>query len=227
MSLDDRTRLLINQNNLDKLSKIKVLVVGLGGVGSIVPISLVRSGVKNITIIDKDKVEDSNLNRQIAYNFNDIGTLKSVALKKHLLEIRSDINVTEIHDDIKNISSLNDKFDYVVDCIDDIKGKIHLIEYAFKNNIKIISSLGMGNRFDPTKVKITKLNKTTIDPLARKLRYELKKRNVDISLINVSFSEEVPIIKDRVISSMIFTPNASGLALASYIIKDVIKEENK
>ena len=72
MSLDDRTRLLINQNNLDKLSKIKVLVVGLGGVGSIVPISLVRSGVKNITIIDKDKVEDSNLNRQIAYNFNDI-----------------------------------------------------------------------------------------------------------------------------------------------------------
>ena len=156
MSLDDRTRLLINQNNLDKLSKIKVLVVGLGGVGSIVPISLVRSGVKNITIIDKDKVEDSNLNRQIAYNFNDIGTLKSVALKKHLLEIRSDINVTEIHDDIKNISFLNDKFDYVVDCIDDIKGKIHLIEYAFKNNIKIISSLGMGNRFDPTKVKITK-----------------------------------------------------------------------
>lgn len=227
MSLDDRTRLLINQNNLDKLSKIKVLVVGLGGVGSIVPISLVRSGVKNITIIDKDKVEDSNLNRQIAYNFNDIGTLKSVALKKHLLEIRSDINVTEIHDDIKNISSLNDKFDYVVDCIDDIKGKIHLIEYAFKNNIKIISSLGMGNRFDPTKVKITKLNKTTIDPLARKLRYELKKRNVDISLINVSFSEESPIIKDRVISSMIFAPNASGLALASYIIKDVIKEENK
>lgn len=227
MSLDDRTRLLINQNNLDKLNKIKVLVVGLGGVGSIVPISLVRSGVKNITIIDKDKVEDSNLNRQIAYNFNDIGTLKSVALKKHLLEIRSDINVTEIHDDIKNISSLNDKFDYVVDCIDDIKGKIHLIEYAFKNNIKIISSLGMGNRFDPTKVKITKLNKTTIDPLARKLRYELKKRNVDISLINVSFSEESPIIKDRVISSMIFTPNASGLALASYIIKDVIKEENK
>ncbi|MDY4215300.1 MAG: ThiF family adenylyltransferase, partial [Candidatus Onthovivens sp.] len=109
MSLDDRTRLLINQNNLDKLSKIKVLVVGLGGVGSIVPISLVRSGVKNITIIDKDKVDDSNLNRQIAYNFNDIGTLKSVALKKHLLEIRSDINVTEIHDDIKNISSLNDK----------------------------------------------------------------------------------------------------------------------
>lgn len=227
MSLDDRTRLLINQNNLDKLSKIKVLVVGLGGVGSIVPISLVRSGVKNITIIDKDKVDDSNLNRQIAYNFNDIGTLKSVALKKHLLEIRSDINVTEIHDDIKNISSLNDKFDYVVDCIDDIKGKIHLIEYAFKNNIKIISSLGMGNRFDPTKVKITKLNKTTIDPLARKLRYELKKRNVDISLINVSFSEESPIIKDRVISSMIFAPNASGLALASYIIKDVIKEENK
>lgn len=227
MSLDDRTRLLINQNNLDKLSKIKVLVVGLGGVGSIVPISLVRSGVKNITIIDKDKVEDSNLNRQIAYNFNDIGTLKSVALKKHLLEIRSDINVTEIHDDIKNISFLNDKFDYVVDCIDDIKGKIHLIEYAFKNNIKIISSLGMGNRFDPTKVKITKLNKTTIDPLARKLRYELKKRNIDISLINVSFSEESPIIKDRAISSMIFTPNASGLALASYIIKDVIKEENK
>ena len=227
MSLDDRTRLLINQNNLDKLSKIKVLVVGLGGVGSIVPISLVRSGVKNITIIDKDKVEDSNLNRQIAYNFNDIGTLKSVALKKHLLEIRSDINVTEIHDDIKNISFLNDKFDYVVDCIDDIKGKIHLIEYAFKNNIKIISSLGMGNRFDPTKVKITKLNKTTIDPLARKLRYELKKRNIDISLINVSFSEESPIIKDRVLSSMILTPYASGLALASYIIKDVIKEENK
>ncbi len=227
MSLDDRTILLINEDNFKKLSNVNILVVGLGGVGSIVPISLVRSGIKNLTIVDKDRVDLSNLNRQIAYTLEDVGELKSVALKKHLQTLREDINIVEIHDDIKNVLNENLKFDYIIDCIDDIKGKIELITFAFKNNIKIISSLGMGNRLDPTNVKITKLNKTTSDPLAKKLRYELKKRNVDLSLINVSFSEETPIIKDRVISSMIFTPNASGLALASYIIKDVIKEGNE
>ncbi len=112
--------------------------------------------------------------------------------------------------------------DYVFDCIDDIRAKVLLIKYCKENDIKIISSLGMGNRLDPTKVIITKINKTTSDPLAKKLRYLLKEAGVDLSSVLVSFSLEKPIKKDKIVSSMIFVPNASGLAMASYALRDML-----
>lgn len=222
-NFDIRTKALLG-NDFDKIKDKTIAVIGLGGVGSIIPLTLVMTGVKKIIIIDKDKVDESNLNRQIGYNLNDVGKYKASALKEKLELLRKDVQVIDIP---KNI---DDKFDFellkqcdfIADCIDDIQAKILLAKFATTNNIDFISSLGMGNRIDPSKVFITTLNKTTSCPLAKKYRYLLKKENVDISSIHVAFSEELPIIKDKVVSSIAFVPNAAGLNIASYIIKTLI-----
>lgn len=223
MDIDSRTKLLL-QEDFFKLNNKKIVVIGIGGVGSIIPISLVRTGIKNITIIDKDKVDQSNLNRQIAYNINDIGKLKVDALYSHLYEIQDDIKITKIPANIdENFDfSVLDKADYVIDCIDDINAKVLIAKETFKRSIPLISSLGMGNRVDPSKVEITKLNKTTNDPLAKKFRYLLRKENIDLSKIDVAFSSETPIIKDKIISSVVFVPNSAGLNIASFVIRRII-----
>lgn len=223
MDIDSRTKLLL-QEDFFKLNNKKIVVIGIGGVGSIIPISLVRTGIKNITIIDKDKVDQSNLNRQIAYNINDIGKFKVDALYSHLYEIQDDIKITKITANIDENFDFGvlDKADYVIDCIDDINAKVLIAKETFKRSIPLISSLGMGNRVDPSKVEITKLNKTTNDPLAKKFRYLLRKENIDLSKIDVAFSSETPIIKDKIISSVVFVPNSAGLNIASFVIRRII-----
>lgn len=223
MDIDSRTKLLL-QEDFFKLNNKKIVVIGIGGVGSIIPISLVRTGIKNITIIDKDKVDQSNLNRQIAYNINDIGKFKVDALYSHLYEIQDDIKITKIPANIDENFDFGvlDKADYVIDCIDDINAKVLITKETFKRSIPLISSLGMGNRVDPSKVEITKLNKTTNDPLAKKFRYLLRKENIDLSKIDVAFSSETPIIKDKIISSVVFVPNSAGLNIASFVIRRII-----
>lgn len=223
MDIDSRTKLLL-QEDFFKLNNKKIVVIGIGGVGSIIPISLVRTGIKNITIIDKDKVDQSNLNRQIAYNINDIGKLKVDALYSHLYEIQDDIKITKIHANIDENFDFGvlDEVDYAIDCIDDINAKVLIAKETFKRSIPLISSLGMGNRVDPSKVEITKLNKTTNDPLAKKFRYLLRKENIDLSKIDVAFSSETPIIKDKIISSVVFVPNSAGLNIASFVIRRII-----
>ena len=223
MDIDSRTKLLL-QEDFFKLNNKKIVVIGIGGVGSIIPISLVRTGIKNITIIDKDKVDQSNLNRQIAYNINDIGKFKVDALYSHLYEIQDDIKITKIPANIDENFDFGvlDKADYVIDCIDDINAKVLIAKETFKRSIPLISSLGMGNRVDPSKVEITKLNKTTNDPLAKKFRCLLRKENIDLSKIDVAFSSETPIIKDKIISSVVFVPNSAGLNIASFVIRRII-----
>lgn len=223
MDIDSRTKLLL-QEDFFKLNNKKIVVIGIGGVGSIIPISLVRTGIKNIIIIDKDKVDQSNLNRQIAYNLNDIGKFKVDALYSHLYEIQDDIKITKIPANIDENFDFGvlDKADYVIDCIDDINAKVLIAKETFKRSIPLISSLGMGNRVDPSKVEITKLNKTTNDPLAKKFRYLLRKENIDLSKIDVAFSSETPIIKDKIISSVVFVPNSAGLNIASFVIRRII-----
>lgn len=223
MDIDSRTKLLL-QEDFFKLNNKKIVVIGIGGVGSIIPISLVRTGIKNITIIDKDKVDQSNLNRQIAYNINDIGKFKVDALYSHLYEIQDDIKITKIPANIDENFDFGvlDKADYVIDCIDDINAKVLIAKETFKRSIPLISSLGMGNRVDPSKVEITKLNKTTNDPLAKKFRYLLRKENINLSKIDVAFSSESPIIKDKIISSVVFVPNSAGLNIASFVIRRII-----
>lgn len=225
MSIEDRTKILLGPN-YEKLEKIKVSIAGIGGVGSIIPLILARTGVKKFVLVDKDVVDSSNLNRQIAYDFQDINTRKIDAISQKIEKISQNIEISA------HFSRIDDTFDFeifkdsdfIVDAIDDLHAKVLLIKYALTNNIKIISSLGMGNRIDSTKVEITKLNKTTEDPLARKLRYLLKKEDLDISKIDVCYSKEKPIVKDKVIASIGTVPNAAGLAIVSEIIKKVCVE---
>ena len=225
MAIEDRTKILLGPN-YEKMGKIKVSIAGIGGVGSIIPLILARTGVKKIVLVDKDVVDSSNLNRQIAYDFQDINTRKIDAISQKIEKISPNIEISA------HFSRIDDTFDFeifkdsdfIVDAIDDLHAKVLLIKYALTNNIKIISSLGMGNRIDSTKVEITKLNKTTEDPLARKLRYLLKKESLDISKIDVCYSKEKPIVKDKVIASIGTVPNAAGLAIVSEIIKKVCME---
>ena len=222
--IDTRSKLLLG-DDFNLIKNFKIVVIGLGGVGSIVPLSLVRSGVKNLLLIDGDKVEATNLNRQMAYFSQDVGHFKSEVLKKKLLEIREDLNLEEKHifiDEETDLSFLKG-FDYIVDCIDDIEAKVLLAKFAINNDISLIASMGTGNRLDPSKLIITRLDKTSGDPLAKKFRYLLRKENVDLKKINVVASLEEPLVSGQVVSSMAFVPNAAGLLMSSYVIKELLR----
>lgn len=220
----DRLELLIGEENIEKISKINVLIVGIGGVGGTALEALVRSGVKNITIIDKDVFSESNLNRQILSTRDSIGLYKVDVGINRCKSINPDVNITglKINLDEKNVNEL-EYFDYIIDACDDINAKLALMQYANKNNINLISSMGTGKRLNPSNVIITRLDKTCNDPLAKKMRYEARKRGLKLN-IPVVCSKEEPINKDRVIASSIFVPSTAGLMLAYYIIKKVIND---
>lgn len=220
----DRLELLIGKENIEKISKINVLIVGIGGVGGTALEALVRSGVKNITIIDKDVFSESNLNRQILSTRDSIGLYKVDVGINRCKSINPDVNITglKINLDEKNVNEL-EYFDYIIDACDDINAKLALMQYANKNNINLISSMGTGKRLNPSNVIITRLDKTSNDPLAKKMRYEARKRGLKLN-IPVVCSKEEPINNDRVIASSIFVPSTAGLMLAYYIIKKVIND---
>jgi len=220
----DRLELLIGKENIEKISKINVLIVGIGGVGGTALEALVRSGVKNITIIDKDVFSESNLNRQILSTRDSIGLYKVDVGVNRCKSINPDVNITglKINLDEKNVNEL-EYFDYIIDACDDINAKLALMQYANKNNINLISSMGTGKRLNPSNVIITRLDKTSNDPLAKKMRYEARKRGLKLN-IPVVCSKEEPINNDRIISSSIFVPSTAGLMLAYYIIEKVIND---
>lgn len=220
----DRLELLIGKENIEKISKINVLIVGIGGVGETALEALVRSGVKNITIIDKDVFSESNLNRQILSTRDSIGLYKVDVGVNRCKSINPDVNITglKINLDEKNVNEL-EYFDYIIDACDDINAKLALMQYANKNNINLISSMGTGKRLNPSNVIITRLDKTSNDPLAKKMRYEARKRGLKLN-IPVVCSKEEPINNDRIISSSIFVPSTAGLMLAYYIIEKVIND---
>lgn len=218
----DRLELLIGKENIEKISKINVLIVGIGGVGGTALEALVRSGVKNITIIDKDVFSESNLNRQILSTRDSIGLYKVDVGIDRCKSINPDVNIKglKINLDEENINELGN-FDYIIDACDDINAKLALMQYANKNNINLISSMGTGKRLNPSNVIITRLDKTSNDPLAKKMRYEARKRGLKLN-IPVVCSKEEPINNDRIIASSIFVPSTAGLMLAYYIIEKVI-----
>lgn len=220
----DRLELLIGKENIEKISKINVLIVGIGGVGGTALEALVRSGVKNITIIDKDVFSESNLNRQILSTRDSIGLYKVDVGINRCKSINPDVNITglKINLDEKNVNEL-EYFDYIIDACDDINAKLALMEYANKNNINLISSMGTGKRLNPSNVIITRLDKTSNDPLAKKMRYEARKRGLKLN-IPVVCSKEEPINNDRIIASSIFVPSTAGLMLAYYIMEKVIND---
>lgn len=219
----DRSIKMLGKEKIESFKNKVILVAGIGGVGGTALEALARSGFDTFILIDFDNVDVSNLNRQILYTSEDIGMHKVNAAKKRILSINSSAKVEVI--DAKIISgffdNVTEKVDFIVDAIDYVPGKLELYKFALNNNIPFISSLGMGNRINPSKVKITKLNKTEGDPLARKIRYECKNNRFDLSKINVVFSNEVPLIKSDKPGSMMMVPSAAGLLIAQYVIENI------
>ena len=221
----DRSIKLIGKNNVKKLNNLKVLIVGLGGVGGMTLEMLVRSGIENLIIIDYDDFEESNINRQLLCTQKSIEKhktdeaiirVKSInplcSIKKYDVKINRDF-----------LCENNLKVDYIIDACDDVNAKIELIKYALDKNIKIVSCMGTGNKLDPAKLKITNIWKTQYDPLAKKIRQYLRKENIT-DKIPVVTSEERPLVKSiKEIPSLALVPNAAGILLASYVINDIIK----
>lgn len=224
--------MLIGKDALATLSKMRVAVFGAGGVGGYVIEALARSGVGAIDVIDNDTVSESNLNRQIIALTSTIGRLKTETVRKRVLDINPDCSVTCFDTFVlpENINKFDfSVYDYIVDAIDTVSGKIAIIEKAYSEGIPVISSMGTGNKLDPTKFRITDINKTSVCPLARVMRYELKKRG--IKKLKVLFSEEEPIkinseekINGRIPpGSISFVPSVAGLIIGGEVIKDLIK----
>lgn len=224
----DRFLKIISKEELEKIKNIKVLLIGIGGVGGYTLEALVRSGVENITIIDNDVVEETNLNRQIVALHSTLNKHKTTIAKERALDINPNAKITEIIKfiDKDNFDTIFDKeYDYIIDACDTITTKLLLIKHATEKNIKIISCMGTGNRLDPTKLNITKLNKTYGDPLAKVMRKLLKDNNIDLN-IPVVWSSEYPTKTDsRTPGSSALVPSVAGIYLATYVINDVLTIE--
>ncbi len=242
-----RTSLLIGEENLEKLKKSKVCIFGLGGVGSYVLEGLVRSGIENFILVDNDNVDITNINRQIIATEKTIGRPKVEASKERALEINKNANIQIFNKfflkDDENI--IDDSIDYIVDCIDTVTAKIELVVRANKLNIPIISSMGTGNKLDPTKFEVSDIYKTSVCPLAKVMRKELKQRG--INSLKVVYSKEEPIKKcvveddyideinnnnddsnkekrkKNVPGSISFVPSVAGLIIAGEVVKDIIE----
>lgn len=216
---------IIDKDTFNRIKNLNILLVGVGGVGGFALEALVRLGVENITIIDNDKIEESNLNRQIIATNVNIGKLKVDEAKKRVVSINPNVNITtySIFLDESNINKiLSKKYDFYIDACDTIKTKCLLIKKALLNKTKIISCMGMGNRTNPSKVEITKLNKTYNDPLAKKMRTILKKENISLN-IPVVWSSELPIkTKEKTLGSVLMPPASAGLLIAYYILKNMM-----
>lgn len=221
-----RTEMLIGSENLAKLANSHVAVFGVGGVGGYAIEALVRSGIGKIDIIDNDKVSISNLNRQIIALHSTIGKYKVDVAKERISDINPNITVNaykvfytpEISDQFDFT-----KYDYIVDAIDTVSGKIELIIQANQAQTPIISSMGAGNKMNPADFEVSDIYKTSVCPLAKVMRQELKKRG--IKKLKVVYSKEPPIKQEgrRIPASNAFVPSTVGLIIASEVIKDLIK----
>ncbi len=222
----DRIISMIGESTFEKIKNLRVLLIGLGGVGGYVCESLVRSGVNHITIIDYDRVDITNMNRQIIALTSTIGMKKTELIKKRCLDINPNIDITVVDkkimpNDIESLSLKN--YDFVVDAIDDVDVKVFLIKYSIENDVKLISSMGTAKKINPEKLCICSLDKTSYDPLAKKIRYLLRGINTK-KVIVLSSREEALKSDNGELGSMIFVPASAGILIANYIIKSVIKQ---
>lgn len=216
----ERTIGLLGEKSFDLIQKKTIAVVGLGGVGGTALEALARSGFCHFVIIDGDIVDASNLNRQILYTQKDIGKDKVISAKEKLLSINPDIEINEIKMRItpQNCHILDEfPIDFIVDAIDDVAGKVALSCYAVAHNLPIIVSLGMANRYDPSQVKIMRLDKTTNDPLAKKFRHEIKNVGCPTDKIMAVVSSETPVVDNGKLHSMMMVPSSAGLNIAYFV----------
>ncbi len=246
-----RTELLIGKDGLNKLQESKVVVFGIGGVGSYTVEALVRAGVGKLVLIDDDTLCLTNINRQIHATFKTVGKSKVLVMKDRILEInpKCEVITHETFVTAENMSEIvTEDTDYVVDAIDTVTSKIALVEYCREHKIDIICSMGTGNKLDPTLFRVADIYDTKICPLAKVMRHELRKRNVDS--LKVVYSEEIPTkpkldevitckegcictggskkcaIKRQIPGSISFVPPVAGLIIGGEVIKDLIKKNN-
>ncbi len=222
-----RTENLIGTNSLKKLENCHIAVFGVGGVGGFVVEALARAGVGTIDLIDSDCVDITNLNRQIIALHSTIGKQKVAVMRDRVLDINpnANVNIFPLLFLPENSSQFDfSKYDYVIDAVDNVTAKIELVVKCQEANTPIIASMGTGNKLDPTKFEITDIYKTSVCPLAKVMRYELKKR--DVKKLKVLYSKEPPIkTSNRTPASISFVPSAAGLIIAGEVIRDIIKEE--
>lgn len=225
-----RTEALIGKENLLKLQNSNIVIFGLGGVGSYVVEGLVRAGVQNIGIVDKDIVDITNINRQLIADTTTIGKSKVDVEEKRILDINPTAKIIKIKEFVdknniektmNNILNLNSHIDYVVDAIDTISSKLEIIKYCKQNNINIISCMGTGNKLNANMFEIADINKTSVCPVAKIIRKELKK--LEISSLKVLYSKEIPIknIQSASPASISFVPSVAGLLIAGEVIKNI------
>lgn len=230
-SIYTRTELLIGKDALNILKKSKVIVFGIGGVGSFTVEALARTAIGKISMVDFDTIDITNVNRQIHAFPSTVGLYKVDEMKKRveLINPKIDVSTYKLKLERDNICDFElSNYDYVVDAIDTITSKLFLAKYCFDNNIKIISAMGAGNKLDPTKFKVSDINKTSVCPLARVMRRELKKMGV--KKLKVVYSDEIStgekieseIRRKSSPSSISFIPSVLGLIVASEVVKDLI-----
>ena len=222
-----RTELLIGKENIEKLRDKKVAIFGLGGVGSFVTEGIIRCGIKNLILVDNDEISPSNINRQLYALQSTIGKKKTDLAKERCLDINPLANIQTFNlfylEETQNQIDLSD-CDYIIDAIDTVSAKLLLIENAKKLNVPIISSMGTGNKLNPFAFQISDIFKTSVCPLARTMRYELKKRGYNsktLKNMKVLFSTEIPASSIRPPASISFVPSVAGLMIASEVIKDL------
>ena len=225
-----RTELLLGKSAMEHLSECRVAVFGIGGVGGYVCEALARSGIGAFDLIDNDKVCLSNINRQIIATGKTVGKYKTDVMKERILDINpeAEVNTYKCFFLPENASDFPfEKYDYVIDAIDTVTAKIELVMQCQKRGVPIMSSMGAGNKLDPTRFRVTDIYRTSIDPLARVMRRELKKRGV--KELKVVYSEEKPIrpVEDMdsderaVPGSTAFVPSVAGLIIAGEVIRDL------
>ena len=241
-----RFSMMVGEEGIEKLGKSRVIIFGVGGVGSYTVEALVRAGVGQITMVDFDEISESNINRQLHSLRSTIGKSKIDVMKDRILDINPDCKVELVkrlvHDDVDEVLG-NNKYDFVVDAIDVIGSKINLIEYCAKNNINIISSMGFGNKMHPEMIEIAKIKNTSVCPMARTIRSILKKKG--ITNVPVAFSKEIPVQPNKselfkeelptefrennkiprktTPGSNSFVPGTAGLVLASYVVRKLLE----
>lgn len=221
----DRTLKIIDEQLLENIKKQRILLVGVGGVGGFALESLVRLGFLNITLVDADAIEESNLNRQIISTRENLGKKKVEVAKERALNINPNANIITYNLFLQeeNMDAIfQEKYDYIIDACDTITTKYLLIRKALETNTRIISCMGTGNRLDPSKVTITRLDKTNNDPLASAMRTILRKNNVSLK-VPVVWSSEIPKkSKEKAVGSIVLVPAAAGLQLVYFILNDLI-----
>ena len=230
----EREELLIGKDNIEKLKNATVAVFGCGGVGSYAVEALARAGIGNFVLVDKDVVDVTNINRQLVADFSTIGRDKVEVEKERILRVNPDAKVEiykEFYCEENKDKLIREDYTYIVDAIDSVSSKLSLIITAHEKNVKIISAMGMGNKLDPTQIEVSDISKTSVCPLAKTIRKQLRANG--INHLKVVYSRELPNRFDkseeyrRTTASISFVPSVGGLIIASQIVRDLIDEAKK